>query len=351
MDSAAKLLLPGIDYFQVVFTMPDKLSSLALGNRREIFDLLFRSAWHALKQVIEDEQQFEAAASMILHLWNQHLESHIHLHAFVPSGGPSLTVGRPTADASCRSECSDESSLKVAGEWKTARPPVHLRQDRLWLVDADELRLAFRTEFLKGLHSLHRRDKLKLTGEWEFLRQTAAFEVWLEPLEEKAWVTFIQAPPEHSSPEHVLRYLARYLTGGPISDRRLLRHEDGRVTFLARTGTTHGGSDETEAVEVSGAEFVRRWSLFIFPKGYTKTRRYGGFSNYHRKRYLLECSELLSVVADKPVAPDVTESAEYDGERRCPHCETPLLCVSATEKSSWCDVMRSSSRPGWYDDG
>ena len=166
MDSAAKLLLPGIDYFQVVFTMPDKLSSLALGNRREIFDLLFRSAWHALKQVIEDEQQFEAAASMILHLWNQHLESHIHLHAFVPSGGPSLTVGRPTADASCRSECSDESSLKVAGEWKTARPPVHLRQDRLWLVDADELRLAFRTEFLKGLHSLHRRDKLKLTGEW-----------------------------------------------------------------------------------------------------------------------------------------------------------------------------------------
>ncbi|MCP4854854.1 MAG: hypothetical protein GY903_10225, partial [Fuerstiella sp.] len=67
-------------------------------------------------------------------------------------------------------------------------------------------------------------------------------------------VTFIQAPPEHSSPEHVLRYLARYLprylTAGPISDRRLLRHEDGRVTFLARTGTTHGGSDETEEVEV-----------------------------------------------------------------------------------------------------
>jgi hypothetical protein len=168
MDSAAKLLLPGIDYFQVVFTMPGKLSSLALGNRREMFDLLFRSAWRALKQVIEDEQQFEAAASMILHLWNQHLESHIHLHAFVPSGGPSLTT---------------------PGEWTTARPPAHLRQDRLWLANADKLRLAFRTEFLKGLRSLHRRGKLKLTGEWGFLRQTAAFEVWLKPLEEKPWVT------------------------------------------------------------------------------------------------------------------------------------------------------------------
>ena len=63
MDSAAKLLLPGIDYFQVVFTMPAELSSLALGNRREMFDLLFRSAWRALKQVIEDEQQFEGRAA------------------------------------------------------------------------------------------------------------------------------------------------------------------------------------------------------------------------------------------------------------------------------------------------
>ena len=351
MDSAAKLLLPGIDYFQVVFTMPDKLSSLALGNRREIFDLLFRSAWHALKQVIEDEQQFEAAASMILHLWNQHLESHIHLHAFVPSGGPSLTVGRPTADASCRSECSDESSLKVPGEWKTARPPVHLRQDRLWLVDADELRLAFRTEFLKGLHSLHRRDKLKLTGEWEFLRQTEEFEVWLEPLEEKTWVTFIQAPPEHSSPEHVLRYLARYLTGGPISDRRLLRHErrQGDVFSAHRDDSRrqrrNGSSGSLRCGIRAALESVH------FSERLHEDPSLWRFQQFHRKRYLLECSELLSVVADKPVAPDVTESAEYDGERRCPHCETPLLCVSATEKSSWCDVMRSSSRPGWYDDG
>ena len=33
---------PDLDYYQVVFTMPDQLSSLALGNRRVIFDLLFR---------------------------------------------------------------------------------------------------------------------------------------------------------------------------------------------------------------------------------------------------------------------------------------------------------------------
>ena len=33
-DQTAQLLREGTTYFQVVFTIPDKLSSLVLGNRR-----------------------------------------------------------------------------------------------------------------------------------------------------------------------------------------------------------------------------------------------------------------------------------------------------------------------------
>jgi len=44
LTKTSQLLLPDIDYYQVVFTMPDRLSSLALGNRRELFDLLFHTA-------------------------------------------------------------------------------------------------------------------------------------------------------------------------------------------------------------------------------------------------------------------------------------------------------------------
>ena len=79
LDSTSQLLLPGITYFQVVFTIPDKLSSLALGNREEMYDLLFRAAWKTLKDVIADEQLFEAAAVMVLHTWNQMLEAHAHV--------------------------------------------------------------------------------------------------------------------------------------------------------------------------------------------------------------------------------------------------------------------------------
>jgi hypothetical protein len=74
--------------------LPDQLSSLALGNRKEIYDLLFRSAWKTLRDAIADEQHFEAAAAMVLHTWNQKLEAHAHVHALVPGGGPSLTGDR-----------------------------------------------------------------------------------------------------------------------------------------------------------------------------------------------------------------------------------------------------------------
>jgi len=67
-----KKIVPGVDYYQVVFTMPEELSSLALGNRKVMFNLLFHTAWKSLK------------------------------------------VGRPTADASCRSENDWSQPLTVA---------------------------------------------------------------------------------------------------------------------------------------------------------------------------------------------------------------------------------------------
>ena len=267
-----KKIVEGVDYYQVVFTLPDDLSSLALGNRRVIFNLLFHSAWKSLKKVLEDEQAYEAAANMVLHTWDQKQNSHVHLHAVVPGGGPSLH--RP-------------------GEWKNAVPPPHERQDRWWLVDADDLRHEFRKQFLKGLRLLHRKQELRLEGSWSHLQDKAAFETFLSPMEAKSWVTYIEPPPtESSQPSDIVKYLARYLTGGPISDARLVSYENGKVTFTARTGKTHGGSDEIEEVELPVVEFVRRWCLHILPHGFTKTRCYGGWSNHHCKRYVAECREL-----------------------------------------------------------
>lgn len=313
--------------------MPDQLSSLALGNRREIYNLLFRSAWKSIKRVLEDEQQYEAAASMVLHTWNQQLDSHVHIHAVVPGGGPSL---------------------KNPGTWKKAVPPPNERASRWWLVDADDLRHEFRRVFLQGLRQLHASGKLNLTKEWSDLQDTEAFETFIKPLENKSWVTYIQPPPtETSQPTDIVKYLAKYLTGGPISDHRIINYDGRNVTFHARKGTTHGGSDETEEVELSAVEFVRRWSMHILPKGFTKTRGFGGWSNHHSKRFTDECRSLLQAQCPE-LATDSTpltdeEQSESKG-RPCAVCGEPMERIGSIERYSWRGVFEYDSeyRPEWY---
>ena len=78
-------------YYQVVFTLPSELSEMALANRTELAELLFTSAWKALRKTIRSQQDYDPAAMMVLHTWNQRMDSHWHVHALVPGAGPSLS--------------------------------------------------------------------------------------------------------------------------------------------------------------------------------------------------------------------------------------------------------------------
>ena len=173
-------------------------------------------------------------------------------------------------------------------------------------------------------------------------------------MEEQTWVAYIEPPPnENCPPELVAKYLARYLTGGPISDRRLVSDEDGFVTFQARVGDKIGGSKETIPIRIPGAEFVRRWCLHILPKGYTKSRRFGGYSGRHRKRYIAECRELLGSVAAVPVAEAAASDspvAEDANDRNpcCPKCQARMRLIDFQPKHSWRIIMRGAHRPAWY---
>ena len=257
------------------------------------------------------------------------------MHAIVPGGGPSLDQ---------------------ADSWKSARPPVDRTYHDHWLVDADQLRVVFRDQFLSGLKRLHARGALKLNGEWSFLRDADSFAAWLVPLESQDWVTYIQPPPTQSSePADVVKYLARYLTGGPISDYRITDYNGREVTFTARTGNTRGGRDKTEPISLPVTEFVRRWSLHILPRGYTKSRRFGGLSNYHAARYIAECRRLMHNTTAEPTgdglpvaAPDFVGDSSYQAAC-CPACGGELYLLHAQHRTSWRDIMRGPNRPHWYD--
>ena len=203
-------LLP-TDYFQGVFTIPKDLSSLTLGNRRPMYDLLFHAAGKAFCELLAEERGIEAGPQLVLHTWDQRLEAHVHVHVLHPAGGPSLSGRRWV-------RCPRIKSGKHRG--------------KLFLVDNGELSARFRDKFLKGLDRLRRRGELKLEGEWSRLLDDSHWERFLKPLRTQDWSVYLEPPPStNASAENLVKYLAGYVTGGPISDGRLISHENGEVGF------------------------------------------------------------------------------------------------------------------------
>jgi hypothetical protein len=340
LDSTRELILDGVSHYQVVFTLPSELSRLALGNRRAIYNLLFAAAWSSLKGTLKAEHGFDPAAVMVLHTWNQKLDAHAHVHAVVPGGGPSLD----------------------GDGWRWAQRGSDRSSVGRYLVDADELRRVYREAFLKGLERLHGGGKLKLKGEFAYLQDHDAWESFLEALRGTTWVSYIEPPPEGDlRPDNVLKYLARYLTGGPISNRRIVSADTSEVTFLAREGVTPGGEAQQVPITISTVEFTRRWSLHILPKGFTKTRRYGGWSNTRRSAYVERCSHLLDA-SNAPLSPEaeafgpfepLDEDSEVPAQSHppCQRCGAAMIPQGIQEhptKLSWRHVMASRHRPWWY---
>ena len=129
----------------------------------------------------------------------------------MPGGGPSLDGQR----------------------WITTRHPTQKNRRKPFLLNNEKLGEEFRKNFIAGLR---RKGKLRLDATVAWLQDDEQRKEWLDQLESIAWNVFIEGPPHGSSkPTHVIKYLARYMSGGPIADRRLISHEDEKITFWART--------------------------------------------------------------------------------------------------------------------
>ncbi len=341
-ERASKLLLPGVVYYQVVCTLPSELSQLALANQDAMADLLVGAAWKSLSNRIQHEQGYDPAAISVLHTWNQQLDAHWHLHMLVPGEGPAV----------------DGST------WKVATPPPESGNSQGYhLVQADQLKSAFRKRAIARLQWLRKHGKLKFGGKFQSLRSDQNWEAFIEKLESKTWVAYIQPPPsETSRASEVVNYLTRYLTGGPISDHRIVSADEQSVTFMAREGKRVGGERKQVPITLSICEFMKRWCLHILPEQLTRTRYFGGWSNNRSVKYMARCEEILRqlgrIEADDEadeLANDnglsLPETSEDEAGLSCPHCgSTALELLSETPKPSWREVFwrESETCPGWY---
>jgi Putative transposase/Transposase zinc-binding domain len=288
-------LLP-VEYFHVVFTIPEPIAAIAFYNKAAVYDMLFRATSHTLLTIAADTKHLgvEIGFFAVLHSWGQNLHFHPHLHCVVPGGGLSLKANR----------------------W------IHGR--RRFLLPVKVLSARFRRLFLKTLHQTYAAGKLRLFGELAALSDPSRFARFLAPLKKSKWVVYAKAP--FGGPQQVLKYLGRYTHRVAISNQRLLALQNGQVTFAWKDYR----DEQQKQMTVSADEFIRRFLLHSLPPGFQRIRYYGFLANHHRAAKLELCRRCLAAPASDLLPPPADYRDFYlaltgRDPRRCPQCRTGIL--------------------------
>jgi Putative transposase len=98
------------------------------------------------------------------------------------------------------------------------------------------------------------------------------------------------ADPSFGGPEQVLKYLARYTHRVAISNHRLVKLADGRVTFRYHD---YADAGKEKLLTLSAEEFLRRFVQHVLPKGFMKIRHYGLLASRQREARLRQARRLL----------------------------------------------------------
>ena len=288
-------------------------------------DLLYATSWQVLKAKIEKDVSIQAAGAGVLHTWNQRLGHHPHIHFVVPGNGPSL-------DGTRWVDCRMTKGTR-------AKPPTP------FLVDNKELGREFRDLFLKRLAK-------KIEQGIIVPADAAQIATVIKELSVIDWVIFIQGPPKREcGGELVLKYLTRYMTGGPISDKRIIEERNGRIFYWVRSKDKSG---DREKFSLPGATFMQQWSLHILPEGYTRSRFFGAWSNTKRKEYTASIARLLerSRIESKPSVAQSEKATLPEAKkasRKCPCCEGELVVVSEVARPKWRELFYGPAHPWWYE--
>ena len=292
--AARQAELLDVEYFHVVFTVPEAIAAIAYQNKAVVYGILFRATAATLRAIGADPQHLGAALGFlaVLHTWGQALLHHPHLHCVVPGGGPAPDGTR----------------------WIRCRPGFFL--------PVRVLSRLFRRRFLEALQAAFTRGELHFAGALAALQDPQAFAQAVAPLRQLEWVVY--AKPPFGGPAQVLEYLGRYTHRVAISNHRLLALTEGQVCFRWRDYRDH---NREKTMTLDAAEFLRRFLLHVLLPGFHRIRHYGFLGNRARGVNLARCRALLAMPPALP-APAIPHDyrdviAAFTGVslRVCPVCQ------------------------------
>lgn len=253
-------LLP-VPYFHVVFTIPDILNPLVLRNQEVLYGILFKAVSETLVELAANPKHLGAVIGFIsiLHTWGQNLMDHPHIHSIVPGGGLSRD-GR---------------------KWKGCKND--------FFVHVKVMSKLFRGKFIAYLKKLRSENKLIYPGAVSHLASPGAFNTLISDLYKKNWVVYCKPPFKET--KNVLDYLGRYTHRIAISNHRIMKLENGKVSFRWRD---YADNNKSKIMTVDADEFIRRFLLHVLPDRFVKIRHYGLLGNRCRKEKLAACRRSLA---------------------------------------------------------
>ena len=271
VDKNKKMMLP-VPYFLATFTMPAELRILARKNQKLFYSILFNASSKAIKLLSKDEKYLGADIGMIgiLHTWTRALFYHPHVHYLIPAAG------------------LDSSGTKMRFS------------DDEFLVHVKPLSILFKAKF---------RDALK-EKEPDIFNKIHP-DCWT-----RKWVVHIKPV---GNGDKALEYMGRYLFRVAISNNRILKLSNGKVTFRY----TDNKTGQNKIVTVDAFEFIRRFLQHVLPHKFIKVRYYGFYAAAAKKKLskirqllFLDSMPVENTPADKPTKTLV-----------CPICGNPLVWI------------------------
>ena len=241
------LLLP-VNYFMVTFTLPDDLRSFVRSNQILFYNLLFNCSARTLESFSSNPKHIGAKPGYlgVLHTWSRKLSFHPHIHYLITGGG-----------------------LSVNSQWVSS--------NNKFLFPVKALSIVFKAKF---------RDELRKLNPLLFNQISSS--TWA-----KNWV--VNSIPVGNGC-HAMKYLAQYVFRVAISNNRIIKHQEGFVTFKYKDSKTK----VYKLMKLTTEEFIRRFLQHVLPKGFVKIRYFGLFATKNRNllsivRLLFDSTTIITV--------------------------------------------------------
>lgn len=227
-----KELLISANYFMVTFTIPDSsLGSFVRENQKLFYNILFKSSAQSIDALSSNPKYIGGKPGYIgiLHTWSRKLAYHPHIHYIVTGGGFSFS----------KDKWVDSNSK--------------------FLLPVKALSTVFKAKF---------RDELRRVNPKIFSK-----------IPSKTWnANWVVNSISVGNGVHATEYLAQYLFRVAISNNRIIKLDNGVVSFKYKDSKTK----LWKIMKLNSEEFIRRFLQHVLPKGFVKVRYFGLFAVKNR---------------------------------------------------------------------